>query len=175
MSMTFRILLGLALGAIIGLALALWDPATATVVAGFVQPIGRLWLNALQMTVVPLVAALIVLGVNTASDAASSGRTARRAIVVFLVLLTLAAVYTAIAAPALLSLLPRDEALVQSFRTALTPVAAGTAPGGFGEAVAAIIPANVIAAAAASSRRQRSDRAITRPVPGGSRSRAGWR
>ena len=151
MSMTFRILLGLALGAIIGLALALWDPATATVVAGFVQPIGRLWLNALQMTVVPLVAALIVLGVNTASDAASSGRTARRAIVVFLVLLTLAAVYTAIAAPALLSLLPRDEALVQSFRTALTPVAAGTAPGGFGEAVAAIIPANVIAAAAASA------------------------
>jgi len=151
MSMTFRILLGLALGAIIGLALALWDPATATVVAGFVQPIGRLWLNALQMTVVPLVAALIVLGVNTASDAASSGRTARRAIVVFLILLTLAAVYTAIAAPALLSLLPRDEALVQSFRTALTPVAAGTAPGGFGEAVAAIIPANVIAAAAASA------------------------
>lgn len=151
MSMSTRVLLGLALGAVIGLALAFWDPSAASLVAGFVQPIGRLWLNALQMTVVPLVAALIVLGVNTASDAASSGRTARKAIMVFLVLLTLAAIYTAIAAPALLSLLPRDEALVQSFRTALTPVAAGTAPGGFGEAVAAIIPANVIAAAAASA------------------------
>ena len=151
MSMSTRVLLGLALGAVIGLALAFWDPSAASLVAGFVQPIGRLWLNALQMTVVPLVAALIVLGVNTASDAASSGRTARKAIMVFLVLLTLAAIYTAIAAPALLSLLPRDEALVQSFRTALTPVTAGTAPGGFGEAVAAIIPANVIAAAAASA------------------------
>src|SRR5690606_30277177 len=103
MSMTTRVLLGLALGAVIGLALAFHDPGTAAAVAGIVQPIGRLWLNALQMTVVPLVAALIVLGVNTASDAASSGRTARRAIVVFLVLLTLAAVYTALAAPALLS------------------------------------------------------------------------
>jgi Na+/H+-dicarboxylate symporter len=151
MLMSTRVLLGLALGAVIGLALAFWDPAVATVVAGFVQPVGRLWLNALQMTVVPLVVALIVLGVNTASDAASSGRTARKAIVVFLILLTLAAIYTALAAPALLSLLPRDEALVASFRSALTPVAAGTAPGGFGEAVAAIIPANVIAAAAASA------------------------
>jgi len=151
MSMTTRVLLGLALGAVIGLALAFRDTATALFVAGIVQPVGRLWLNALQMTVVPLVAALIVLGVNTASDAASSGRTARRAIVVFLVLLTLAAIYTALAAPALLSLLPRDESLVESFRAALTPVSAGTAPGGFGEAVAAIIPANVVAAAAASA------------------------
>ena len=151
MSMTTRVLLGLALGAITGLALAFWDTGTATFVAGIVQPIGRLWLNALQMTVVPLVAALIVLGVNTASDAASSGRTARRAIVVFLVLLTLAATYTALAAPALLSLLPRDESLVESIRAAFTPVAAGTAPGSFGEAIAAIIPANVFDAAAKSA------------------------
>ena len=151
MSMTTRVLLGLVLGAIIGLALAFWAPATAPLAAGFVQPIGRLWLNALQMTVVPLVAALIVLGVNTASDAASSGRTARRAIAVFLVLLTLAAIYTAFAAPALLSLLPRDDALVASFRSALTPVSAQAAPGGFGDAIAAIIPANAIAAAAQSA------------------------
>src|SRR3546814_1891919 len=109
MSTSTRVLLGLALVAVIGLALAFWDPSTAAFVAGFVRPIGRLWLNALQMTVVPLVAALIVLGVNTASDAASSGRTARKAIVVFLILLPLAAIYTAITAPALLSLLPRDK------------------------------------------------------------------
>ena len=151
MSVTTRVLLGLLLGAVIGLALAFWDPDAAAMAAGLVQPIGRLWLNALQMTVVPLVAALIVLGVNTASDAASSGRTARRAIVVFLVLLTLAAIYTAIAAPALLSLLPRDAALVESFRTALSPVSAQAAPGGFGDAIAAIIPANAIAAAAQSA------------------------
>jgi Na+/H+-dicarboxylate symporter len=151
MSMTTRVLLGLALGAAIGLALAFWDTAAAAAVAGFVQPVGRLWLNALQMTVVPLVAALVVLGVNTASDAASSGRTARKAIIVFLVLLTLAAAYTAAMAPFLLSLVPRDAGLVDSFRTALAPVAAQPAPGGFGEAIAAIIPSNAIAAAAQSA------------------------
>lgn len=151
MSMTTRVLLGLALGAIIGLGLALADPALAAGAAALVQPIGRLWLNALQMTVVPLVAALVVMGVNTASDAAASGRTARRAIVVFLALLALAATFAAIAAPALLSLLPRDESLVHSFRAALAPVNAPAQAAGFGDAIAAIIPANAIAAAAQSA------------------------
>ena len=78
MSMTARILTGLASGALIGLLLAWLDPALGTRVADIVQPFGKLWLNALQMTVVPLVLALVIVGVNTASDAASSGRVARR-------------------------------------------------------------------------------------------------
>jgi proton glutamate symport protein len=151
MSMTARVLLGLALGAAIGLGLAIWFPGIAPDAAAVVQPFGRLWLNALQMTVVPLVAALVVLGVNAASDAAASGRTARMAIVVFLVLLTLAATYVAFAAPAFLSLLPRDEAAVTAFRAALQPAEVAQAPGGFGAALAAIIPSNAIAAAASNA------------------------
>ena len=151
MSMTTRVLLALAAGAVIGLSLAFWDPEMALRAADVVRPIGRLWLNALQMTVVPLVAALVVIGVNTASDAAASGRTARNAIVVFLVLLTLASAFAAGAAPVLLTLLPRDAASIDAFRTALEPADAATAPGGFGDAIAAIIPANAIAAAAQSA------------------------
>ena len=71
MGPTNRILLALAGGALLGLLLAWFDPALAERVADAVQPIGRLWLNALQMTVVPLVLALVVVGVNTASDAAA--------------------------------------------------------------------------------------------------------
>ena len=90
MSATSRVLTGLGAGAVVGLVLAWIDPALAARVADIVQPVGKLWLNALQMTVVPLVLALVVVGVTTASDAATSGRTARRAIVVFLVLLSAA-------------------------------------------------------------------------------------
>ena len=151
MTQTTRVLLALLLGAAIGLGLSWFDPAHAATAAGVVQPIGRLWLNALQMTVVPLVVALVVLGVNAASDAAASGHTARNAIVVFLVLLTLAASFAAVVAPAALSLFPRDELAVAAFRGALAPVSAGTGPAGFGDALAAIIPANAIAAAAASA------------------------
>ena len=152
MSMTSRVLLALVLGAIVGLSLAYWDAATAVQVADIVQPIGRLWLNALQMTVVPLVAALVVIGVNAASDAAASGRTARLAMGVFVVLLVFSASFAAIAAPALLSLIPRDAALVEAFRAAISvPEAQMSVPANFGEWFTTLIPSNAIAAAAASA------------------------
>lgn len=152
MSNTARILLALVLGAAIGLALAFWDPAAAARAADFVQPVGRLWLNALQMTVVPLVAALVVVGVNAASDAVSSGRTARQAIGVFMVLLVLSGAFAAAAAPAFLSLIPRDDALVESLRAATAlPDAQIAVPASFGEWFATVIPSNALAAAAASA------------------------
>ncbi len=152
MSMTSRVLLALVLGAVAGLSLAYWDTATALLVADVVHPIGRLWLNALQMTVVPLVAALVVIGVNAASDAAASGRTARLAITVFVVLLVLSSTFTAVAAPALLSLIPRDPGLVDAFRAAISvPDAQMSVPANFGEWFATLIPSNAIAAAAASA------------------------
>ena len=151
MTLTSRVLLGLAAGAVIGLALAWIDPTLAGRVADFVQPIGRLWLNALQMTVVPLVLALVIVGITTASDAASSGRTARRAIVVFLVLLSAVAAFTALAAPALLSMLSHDPALTEALRNTGTTTATPTAPTGWADAITAIIPSNAIAAAAQSA------------------------
>ena len=151
MTLTSRVLLGLAAGAVIGLALAWIDPALAGRVADFVQPVGRLWLNALQMTVVPLVLALVIVGITTASDAASSGRTARRAIVVFFVLLSAAAAFAALAAPALLSMLNHDPALTEALRNTGAATAIPTAPTGWADAITAIIPSNAIAAAAQSA------------------------
>jgi len=151
MSTTARVLLALLLGAATGLGLYFWDQNTAGTIAGIVQPIGKLWINALQMTVVPLVTALVVLGVNAASDAAASGRVARNALVVFLVLLTLAATFAAFFAPAFLSLLPRDETQLAAIKSAMEPVAAQSTAAGLGEALTSIIPSNAIAAAANSA------------------------
>ena len=148
MSATSRVLLALATGAAIGLLLAWLDAGLAVAVADAVQPVGRLWLNALQMTVVPLVLALVVVGVTTASDAAASGRTARHAIIVFLVLLSAAAAFTAVAAPAALSLLAHDPALTAALGDAAAAPATPTTPAGWADALVAIIPSNAIAAAA---------------------------
>ena len=79
MSPTVRVLIALLGGAALGIVVASVQPDLAKNVAGVAQPIGNLWLNALQMTVVPLVVALVILGVASTSDAAVSGRTARRA------------------------------------------------------------------------------------------------
>jgi proton glutamate symport protein len=152
MSPTARVLAGLLSGAALGIVLTGFQPSLAADVAGVAQPIGDLWLHALQVTVVPLVVALVVLGVASTSDAAVSGRTARRAIVVFLVLLSAGAAFAAVFAPLQLSLLPRDPELVAQLRAAIgTPVAADAATAGFAERFATIIPSNVIAAAAQSA------------------------
>jgi proton glutamate symport protein len=146
-----RVLMALLAGAVIGIWLNYQAPEAGVRVADAVQPIGRLWLNALQMTVVPLVAALIVVGINSASDAAASGRTARTSIAVFVVLLAAAGAFAAIVSPLLLSSLPSNDALVASFRAALAtpePVSGGT---DFGLWISSLIPNNAIAAAAAGS------------------------
>lgn len=144
---TTRVLLALAAGAIAGLALAHWAPDAAVAAAGIAQPIGRLWLSALQMTVVPLVLALVILGVATASDAAASGRVARRAMVVFIAMLSFFAGYAALVAPALLSLVPRSAALTATLQASATTVDATVAPS-LAQWIGNVIPSNAIMAAA---------------------------
>lgn len=148
MSPTVRVLAGLLSGAALGIVLTGFQPSLASDVASIAAPIGNLWLNALQVTVVPLVVALVVLGVASTSDAAVSGRTARRAIVVFLVLLCAGAAFAAVFAPFQLSLLPRDPDLIESLRAAIGAPVTDSATAGFAERFARIIPSNVIAAAA---------------------------
>jgi proton glutamate symport protein len=150
MSPTARVLSGLAAGALIGLVLAGWNETVALQVANVAQPIGKLWLNALQMTVVPLVLALVVVGVNTATDAAASGRIARRAIVVFIVILTGGAVFAGLAAPLAFSLFPHNPALVAALDHASMPAAAQVAPNWI-DTLVAIVPNNAIMAAAQSA------------------------
>lgn len=151
MSATARILLGLALGAASGLLLAWLAPAQAPRVADIVQPFGRLWLNALQMTVVPLVLALVVVGVNATRDAAASGRIARHAIVVFLVLLTAGALFATFAAHAWLSLFAHHADLAQALEQAVSAQARPAAGAGWADWFTGIVPANAIAAAADSA------------------------
>lgn len=151
MSATSRVLVGLAAGAAIGLLLVGWNPVLALQVANVAQPVGKLWLNALQMTVVPLVLALVVVGVNTATDAAASGRIARRAIVVFIVILTGGALFAALAAPAVFSLFPHRPELIEALGHGVVPTAAQAAPISWVDSLTAIVPSNAIMAAAQSA------------------------
>ncbi|WP_430391425.1 dicarboxylate/amino acid:cation symporter [Dyella sp. 20L07] len=152
MSATTRVLIGLVLGALGGLALAAWMPASAVQVADAVQPFGRLWLNALQMTVVPLVFALVVVGVNTASDAAASGRIARRAIVAFILILVGGALFAAAFAPKLFALFRHNPALTSALESAVASHApAPVVAVGWAEWFNGIVPSNAIMAAAQSA------------------------
>lgn len=144
---TARVLIGLALGAALGLALAYRFPDLAPHAAAIARPIGTLWLAGLQMTVAPLVFSLVVLGVATASDAAASGRVARRALVTFVLMLSGFALYAAALAPLLLSLFPHSAALAETLRGAAAPVGEVTTPS-LADWLAGAIPTNAIMSAA---------------------------
>ena len=106
------------------------------------------------MTVVPLVLALVMVGVNTATDAAASGRTARRAIVVFLVILPRrprrSPRWSRRSAARRWCRATRPRRRSRQ-RAAVVDRAGGTAPPGRRRLAGDIVPTNAIAAAAQSA------------------------
>ena len=71
--------------------------------------VGSLWLRALQMTIIPLVAALLVLGLAQMVAAARAGAAARKFLGLVFGVLILGGVFTAIVMPLLLDVFPIPE------------------------------------------------------------------
>jgi proton glutamate symport protein len=147
--LSLLVLLALVVGILAGMGVRTAESDLLHSIADFLQGLGRLWLNALRMTVVPLIFALLVTAVASVSDAAASGRLAVRALVVFAVMLGAAMTYVALAAPALLALWPGDPAA-----TAALTQAAGAqtveSPGTLSASdwLAQFVPSNPVRAAA---------------------------
>jgi Na+/H+-dicarboxylate symporter len=120
MSLTKRVLIALGAGLGLGIGVsASGDPRLLSAVS-FVQPIGTLWVNAIRMTVVPLVFSLLVVGVASASSAAAVGRIGARTFALFLALLICSAIVAAVLAPPIFSLLQIDPAMAASLRASAT-------------------------------------------------------
>jgi Na+/H+-dicarboxylate symporter len=148
-SLSVQVLIGLALGLTVGaLAASYGGPDAARVVAG-VEALGGLWLNALRMTVVPLIFAVLVSGIAQVSDAAATGRLAMRAVIWFLVLLLLSGVVSVLLVNGLLAVWPVGETASAALRAGAQAPPAGTAIApDFVAWVKSLAPSNPIKAAA---------------------------
>lgn len=147
-SLAFRVLLALALGLLAGAALQAWGGPPLKAVAEVVEALGGLWLNALRMTIVPLVFALLVLGVAQVSDAAATGRLAAVALGIFAVLLVAVSIYAIVATQGLLALWPVDPAAATALKAgAQAPEAAAARATGVGDFLRSLAPANPLKAA----------------------------
>ncbi len=146
MSQATRILLALVAGLALGIVAAGQGfAATGIVIA---QPIGTAWLNGLQMTIVPLVVSLLVIGIAATADAARAGQLTTRAMILFMVLLWTGAILSAVLTPFLLSVWPIDPSAGAALKASLPDVqAVGDVPP-FGDFLAAIVPSNPVTAAA---------------------------
>lgn len=110
--------------------------------------IGSMWLNALRMTVIPLVFTLLVVGIAKAASMARAGRMTARAIGFMIFILWCSAAMAAVVTPALLELFPLDSDAAAALRSALGDTAAPGEVPPFTEFLRALIPTNVISAAA---------------------------
>ncbi|WP_322964631.1 dicarboxylate/amino acid:cation symporter [Sphingomonas fuzhouensis] len=147
MSRATLILLSLAAGLLVGVGLSAVSPGAAgygLLVAG---PVGTLWLNGLQMTVIPLVVTLLITGVAATAEAAQAGRIAARAIATFLALVTLTATMAAFVTPLLLSLVPIPRGAAEALKTALGHAAPVGPTPPIAEFLSSIVPTNIFAAA----------------------------
>ena len=147
MSNASRILLALILGLALGIVGASLDPALAGRVADIADPIGALWLNALRMTIVPLVVSLLITGIARTAEAARAGRIAGLSLTWIVTMMSLSAVLGAMLMPLFLNLFPIPTESAAALKAALTTAPAVAAVPPFGDFIRAIIPTNPIAAA----------------------------
>lgn len=144
-TMSTRLLVGLIAGVSVGFLLGAASGAGAKAALSVGAAIGQIWLDALTMTVVPLVFGLLVTGVAAAGAAGSQGAVAARAAGWFAVLLPGACLVSALVAQALLTAWPLPQGATALIgQGAETPMAAlSDAPWYRG-----LIPPNPVKAAA---------------------------
>jgi Na+/H+-dicarboxylate symporter len=146
-----RILLALLLGLGAGIASVAWGGGWVAGAIATAEPIGGMWLNALQMTIVPLVVSLLITGIAASAEAARASRLATRALILFIALLWISSIMAALLTPALLGWFPLPAESAEALRGALATAApVGDAPG-FGDFLRSIVPTNPIAAASESA------------------------
>jgi Na+/H+-dicarboxylate symporter len=147
-----RVLVALAVGLAGGIAIAASRNTALVSAADAIAPIGTLWVNAIRMTVIPLVVSLLITGVASASDISTIGRVGRRTVVVFIAMLAggaAVAIPLGIAAFSWLSrLVSVRPPLPPGAAEAAPSVAAGASAVGLSSWLISLIPVNPVGAAA---------------------------
>jgi Na+/H+-dicarboxylate symporter len=145
MPLTTRVLLGLVAGLAIGVGIS-WirEPALFTAVS-VVEPIGTLWVNAIRMTVIPLVVSLLITGIASGT-AKSVGRIGGRAVIWFVALVAGGALLAALAGPPLLAAARFDTTAIVPMAQAAPATQVELPP--FRDWIVGLVPANPVKAAA---------------------------
>lgn len=112
--------------------------------------VGSLWLDALKMTVIPLVVALLITGVAQNAEAARAGRVAGRTVLWIVIICTASAIAGTLLMQLLVGMFPLSSDAASALQGAIAgvaPTAEGAPIAGAADIFGGIIPDNVVAAA----------------------------
>ncbi|WP_095011849.1 dicarboxylate/amino acid:cation symporter [Tsuneonella mangrovi] len=141
-----KTLAGLVAGLVLGWVLA--GTHAIDLLLMVTKPVGSLWLRALQVTIVPLVAALLVLGISQMAQAARAGVAARRMLGWLGAVLVFSGMVTAILFPLLLKAFPPPAAAAGVLSAAGGPEQQVPGIGAF---IESLVAPNIVEAAANTS------------------------
>lgn len=153
MSLTARVLIGLVVGLGAGIAISLSQSPLLLSAVRLLEPLGTIFINAIRMTVIPLVVASLITGVARTGDARAIGSIGGRALAIFLAVLFAGAVFGAVAGQPLLARLQIDPASTAALQAGAVATGRTTAESAaklptFAQWLVELVPANPIKAAA---------------------------
>lgn len=105
-SPTARVVAAFVVALALGILISVSGDTALLAVAAATEPVGTMWINALRMTVIPLVVSLIVVSVGRFADIRSAGRIGGRTLLLFAVLLIGSSVFAVLTVPALFRWIP---------------------------------------------------------------------
>jgi Na+/H+-dicarboxylate symporter len=153
MSLTTKVLLALIGGMGLGIGIATSGSPTALGLVPWIEPLGTLFVNAIRMTIIPLVVSSLIVGITGAPDTRTIGRLGGRALLFMLVSLAVASAIGVSASGPLFALFPIDPAATEALRAGAGAGAATAAEGArklpsMGQWLVDLVPANPVKAAA---------------------------
>lgn len=153
MSLTLQVLIALIAGLGLGLGLAGSEHEMARTTLAVLGPVGTLFINAIRMTVIPLVVGTLIVGVSAAPDPRAVGRIGARALLIFVIVLGAASAIGVLLGAPLLAAFPLDPAAVDALRASAASAGSAAAEGAsrvpsISQWIVDLVPVNPIKAAA---------------------------
>ena len=148
LSSSIRILIGLSLGLILGVAYSSLEGDSMAFLPEVISPIGALWLNAIRMVVIPLLMALLITSIAGGGSGVIVAQLGGKTIGLFVLFILCSSMFAFVSVPPLLVFLSIDPAastaLLES--TGYDPASTNELPP-FSEWFVSLVPSNPFAAA----------------------------
>jgi Na+/H+-dicarboxylate symporter len=144
---TSRAILALSAGLFLGIVLDATGSPLLRPLASLTEPLGTLWVNAIRMTVIPLVVSLVIVGVAGLVNRQSLGRLGVRTFTLFVLVLAAMAFLMAVLAPLAMRPLQINAQAVADLRASSSAVSSTPALTSLKEWLLSIVPTNPVRAA----------------------------
>ncbi len=153
MSLTTRVLIALVVGLGLGVLIALSGSPSLALLGRSLEPLGTLFVNAIRMTIIPLVVSSLIVGISAAPDAATIGRLGGRAFLFMIVGVAVAATLGVSVAGPIFGRFPIDPAATAALRASAAGAGDAAAQSArampsFGQWLIDLVPINPVKAAA---------------------------